>query len=71
VVEFAAKRSDACGDAPPSVAGDGPIKPVRFDDGFLVAERRGAMVGSLGNQPFQLDPAILKIAGSGVRRDGQ
>jgi hypothetical protein len=43
---------------------NGPIKPVRFDDGFLVAEdSAGAMVGSLGNEPFQMDPAILQIAG--------
>lgn len=42
----------------------GPIKPLRFDDGLLVAEDAdGNLVGSLGAEPFYIDPEILKIAG--------
>jgi len=42
----------------------GPVKPVRYDDGLLVGEdAAGAIVGSIGNEPFFLDPGILEIAG--------
>jgi hypothetical protein len=42
----------------------GAVKPVRYDDGLLVAEdATGAIVGSIGNVPFRVDPSILEIAG--------
>lgn len=42
----------------------GPIKPLRFDDGLLAAEdSQGALVGSIGNEPFYLDPKVLEISG--------
>jgi hypothetical protein len=42
----------------------GPVKPVRYDDGLLIGEdAAGAIVGSIGNVPFLIDPSILSIAG--------
>lgn len=42
----------------------GPVKPVRYDEGLLVGEdAAGAIVGSIGNVPFSIDPSILEIAG--------
>jgi hypothetical protein len=42
----------------------GPIKPIRFDDGFLAAENlKGELVGSIGTEPFQIDPKVLSVAG--------
>ncbi len=44
--------------------GNGPIKPLRFDNGFLVAEdANGEVVGTLGNEPFFIDPQVLSLAG--------
>lgn len=42
----------------------GPVKAVRYDDGLLVGEDpAGGIVGSIGNVPFAVDPAILEIGG--------
>lgn len=44
--------------------GSGLVKPMRYDEGLLVGEdANGAIVGSIGNAPFFVDPDILKIAG--------
>lgn len=44
--------------------GNGPIKALRFDDGFLAGEDAGGrLVGTLGNAPFQMDPNVLSLAG--------
>jgi hypothetical protein len=44
--------------------GGGPIKPMRFDGGLIMAEDEGGkLVGSIGNEPFLLEPEILSIAG--------
>lgn len=41
-----------------------PLKPMRFDDGLLVAEGpAGEVLGSLGNAPFRIDPQVLEFAG--------
>ena len=40
------------------------IKPIRFDPALIIAENeKGIPVGSLGTAPFQIDPAILELAG--------
>lgn len=42
----------------------GPIKPLRFDDGLLIAEDlQGTVVASIGNEPALMDPGVLTIAG--------
>lgn len=54
LVEVLLKRSQA----------RGPVRAVRFDDGLLVAEDEdGRLVGSIGNSPIQIDPAVLDVMG--------
>lgn len=40
------------------------FKPIRYDEGLLVAEgTKGEVLGSLGNEPFWIDPKIIDLAG--------
>ena len=46
------------------VHGGDSIKPMRFDGGLVMAEdQNGELVGSIGNEPFYIDPKVLTVAG--------